>query len=304
MSRQIEMGDCANVLVVAITPRGPDRKVDLDGIRGNVKFLVDHGIQFVMPECGTGQAYDADLAEYESVVGTFLEAAGEDAFVVPGIGPGFGRSLEMGYIAHSLGAAGVMIMPVVGPASAKGVRVGLSEIAEKVKLPTILYQRRLDIMPVKDTIELCRQDSIVGLKYSVDDLGVFRKVNAGAGDHAAMVCGMAEEPSIDYLEEGAVGFSSGMANFVPSLSLKILSSYRNGDVGEARRVRDLMVPFEDFRGERQARYSTSALHAGMNQAGLAGGPVIPFSEDVDEKDLPRVATMLDTLLSEVERSAR
>ena len=301
MSRQIEMGDCANVLVVAITPRSPYRKADLEGIRTNVRFLVENGISFVMPECGTGQAYDTNLAEYESVVGTFLEAAGNDAFVVPGIGPGYGRSIEMGNIARSLGAAGVMIMPVVGPGSAKGVRAGLSEIADVVKLPTILYQRRLDIMPVDDTIELCKQDAIVGLKYSVDDMTAFRKINDGAGNSAAMVCGMAEEPSIKYLAEGAVGFSSGMANFVPGLSLRILSSFGNGDMVEAERIQELMVPFEDFRGECHARYSTSALHAGMDLAGLAGGPVIPFSEDVDGTDLPRLTSMMNTLMAEVKK---
>ena len=60
--------------------------------------------------------YDATLEEYEAVVGTYLDEAGDAASVVPGIGPGFGRALEMGHIARSLGVAGVMIMPVVGPA--------------------------------------------------------------------------------------------------------------------------------------------------------------------------------------------
>lgn len=301
MGRQIEMRDCANVLVVAITPRGSNRKADLQGIRNNVGFLIANGIEFIMPECGTGQAYDADLVEYEAVVGTFLEAAGDDAFVVPGIGPGYGRSLEMGHIARSLGAAGVMIMPVVGPGSARGVRQGLAEIAKAVQLPTMLYQRRLDLMPVDDTIELCKHDEIAGLKYSVDDLAAFAKIREGAGDRAAMVCGMAEEPCLDYLEAGAIGFSSGMANFVPALSLRILKSYRDGNLEEAKRIQDLMIPFEDFRGECQAKYSTSALHAGMNHAGLAGGPVIPFSEDVAESDLPRVSAMMDVLQEEVRK---
>ena len=301
MGRQIEMRDCANVLVVAITPRGSNRKADLQGIRNNVGFLIANGIEFIMPECGTGQAYDADLVEYEAVVGTFLEAAGDDAFVVPGIGPGYGRSLEMGHIARSLGAAGVMIMPVVGPGSARGVRQGLAEIAKAVQLPTMLYQRRLDLTPVDDTIELCKHDEIAGLKYSVDDLAAFAKIREGAGDRAAMVCGMAEEPCLDYLEAGAIGFSSGMANFVPALSLRILKSYRDGNLEEAKRIQDLMIPFEDFRGECQAKYSTSALHAGMNHAGLAGGPVIPFSEDVAESDLPRVSAMMDVLQEEVRK---
>ena len=194
-----------------------------------------------------------------------------------------------------------MTMPIVGPASAAGVRRGLAAITEKVQLPTILYQRRLDVMPVEQVVELCKIDEIVGLKYAVDDLDTFKRIVDGAGEDAAMICGMAEDPCIDYLENGAVGFSSGMANFVPRMSLTLLRQFVDGNREEARRLRDMMVPFEDFRGENGARYSGSALHAAMNYCGLGGGPVIPFAEDVAAADLPRVNAMMEILMQEEEK---
>lgn len=293
--KQITQSDCADVLVVAITPRKPDRSIDTDGIRRNVHHLIENGVRYIMPECGTGLVYDATLEEYETVVGTFIDAAGDAAFVVPGIGPGYGRSLEMGTIARSLGASGVMIMPIVGPGSAAGVLEGIGSIVDDVRLPVVIYQRRVNIMPADIVVSLCEKEGVVGLKYSVDDIGLFKEINDRVGDQAAMACGMAEEPSVAYLQAGAVGFSSGMANFVPRLSLELLRSFKAGDVAEAERIRIAMVPFEDFRGERGARYSSSALHAAMDASGLAGGPVIPFAEDVVDKDLPRVREMLDRL---------
>lgn len=293
--------DCRTVLVVAITPRQADRKVDLEGVRRNARYLVEHGVELAMPECGTGLVYDATLAEYEAVVGTWMDEVGDRMLVVPGIGPGYGRALEMGHIARSLGVAGTMIMPVVGPASARGVYTGLKEIAEEIKLPTILYQRRLDLMPIDQVVRLCQLEEVVGLKYAVDDVKTFDQIAAQAGATAAMICGMAEDPCIEYLEHGAVGFSSGMANFVPRLSLRLLRSFQQGKVEEARRLRALMVPFEDLRGERGARYSGSALHTGMDCAGLAGGPVIPFAEDVAPEDLPRVRALVQGLMQEEER---
>ena len=298
---QITQTDCADVLVVAITPRKPDRSIDTDGIEGNVRHLIENGVRYIMPECGTGLVYDATLKEYETVVGAFIDAAGEAAFVVPGIGPGYGRSLEMGRIARSLNASGVMIMPIVGPGSAAGVLEGIGSIVDDVQLPVVVYHRRTDIMPADVVVALCQKDGVVGLKYSVDDIALFKEINDRAGEQAAMACGMAEEPSIEYLQAGAVGFSSGMANFVPRLSLELLRSFKAGDVVEAERIRKEMVPFEDFRGERGARYSSSALHAAMDASGLAGGPVIPFAEDVADEDLHRVREMLDRL-HEVEES--
>lgn len=294
--RVLQKEDCHNVLVVAITPRNADRSIDLEGIGRNVRYLCAQGVDFIMPECGTGLVYDATLAEYEAVVGAYMDAAAEDALIVPGIGPGYGRSLEMGQIARSLGVAGVMIMPIVGPASANGVYAGLRAIAAKTQLPTILYQRRLDIMPVDQVVELCGLDEVIGLKYAVDDLQAFKQIEAKAGTAAAMVCGMAEEPSIDYMAAGAVGFSSGMANFSPRMSLALLHRFAAGDRAGAEELRQQMVPFEDFRGERSARYSSSALHAAMDRAGLAGGPVVPFAEDVAAEDLPRVHALVDELM--------
>ena len=289
---------CRNVLVVAITPRREDRGVDLQGARKNVAHLIEHGVDFIMPACGTGLVYDMSLEAYEALVGTFVDAAGDAAYIVPGIGPGFGRSLEMGCIAQSLGVAGVMIMPVVGPASAEGVFNGLKAITKTVQLPTILYQRRLDIMPVANVIRLCKLDGVIGLKYAVDDLEVFEAIAEKIGDQAAMLCGMAEDPCIAYMKCGAIGFSSGMANFVPRMSLTLLRKFASGDRAEAERLRALMVPFEDFRGEQGARYSASALHAAMDYVGLAGGPVIPFAADVAAEDLPRVRAMVDRLMLE------
>jgi dihydrodipicolinate synthase/N-acetylneuraminate lyase len=299
--RSLTAEDCTDVLVVAITPRTPTGEVDLQGIRDNVSHLVASGVRFLMPMCGTGLVYDATLDEFEQVTSAFLESAG-DALVVPGIGPGFGRSLEMARIAAGLGVAGAMVMPIVGPASAAGTSEGLRRISDTAGMPVILYQRRLDIMPVASVVRLCTElDGVVGLKYAVDDIDSFRRIVTGAGKACAMVCGMAEDPSIDYLQADAVGFSSGMANFVPRMSLALLQAFRVGDLKEAERLRSLMVPFEDFRGENGARYSGSALHAAMEVAGLAGGPVIPFAEDVAAADMPRVRQMLEGLLAEEQR---
>ena len=292
---------CHTVLVVATTPRKQDRQIDLEGIQKNVTFLVDNGVDFIMPQCGTGLVYDSTLAEFETVVGAFQDAAQGKAVIVPGIGPGYGRSLEMGKIAKSLNVEGVMIMPIVGPASDRGTYNGLKLISESVGLPIILYQRRLDIMPVDSVIKLCKLDEVVGLKYAVSDFNAFDKIRDGAAQDAAMVCGLAEDPCIDFMNHGAVGFSSGMANFLPKMSLTLHKQYFAGNKKEAQRLRDLMVPFEDFRAEGNGRYSGSALHTALEYANLAGGPVIPFVEDVAEKDIPRVHKMMDVLLKEEQK---
>ena len=98
--RELTKSDCANVLIVAITPRLEGGAIDVEGAARNVRYLIDAGADFIMPMCGTGLVYDATLEEYETTVGAFVDAAAGQALIVPGIGPGFGRSLEMAHIAR------------------------------------------------------------------------------------------------------------------------------------------------------------------------------------------------------------
>ena len=294
--RELNARECETVLVVTVTPRNAGGSLDLVGLRANCEFLIERGIKCIMPMCGTGLVYDVTLAEYEECISTVVDVVSERALVVPGIGPGFGRSIEMGKIAMSVGVSGVMIMPIVGPASIQGAEQGLRRIIEKVNLPVVIYQRRLDIMPIQHIVHLCELDSVVGLKYAVDDIKTFQTIVEKTHSDVAFLCGMAEDPALEYLKAGAVGYSSGMANFVPKTSLTMLNRYKNGDLIGAEEIRISMLPFEDFRGENHARYSGSALHSAMDFAGLVGGSVIPFAEEVADKDLQRLQHILNPIL--------
>ena len=209
-SRELTAADCRDVLVVAITPRGPDGFVDLAGVHRNVTHLIEGGARFLMPMCGTGLVYDATLEEFEKVTGAFVDAAGgpgdrrsrHRAGLRPGPGDGRHRPRPRRGRGHDHAHR-------IGPASPAGVSEGLGRIAEGAGFPVVLYQRRLDIMPVERVIDLCHRDEVAGLKYAVEDVRSFRRIVDGAGGACAMVCGMAEDPSVEYLEAGAVGFSSG-----------------------------------------------------------------------------------------------
>ena len=75
-------------------------------------------------------------------------------------------------------------------------------------------------------------------------------------------------------------------------------------------VSEAIVAAENLATGRSCRSacsaSPSALHAAMDRAGLAGGPVIPFAEDVAAADLSRLNAMVDGLMkseSELKQAA-
>lgn len=294
----IQRDDYDDVLVVTITPRRADGSVDRDGVRRNAVYLADRGVRILMPQCGTGLVYDASLDDYRQTVEATMEAVSNRAYVIPGVGPGYGRAKEMGVIARELGVDAVMIMPVVGPASPEGVYAGLSDLIRTLGLPVVLYLKSAELMPLESTIRLAKMDGVHAIKYAVKDLDMFDALVNEVGDRVALLCGMAEKPAVEFMDHGARGYSSGMANFVPRLSLAMHRAHKTGNRAEVERIHALMVPFEDLRGESRGKYNASALHVALEHIGLAGGPVIPMSAPVAPEDLDRVRSLTDGLMQQ------
>lgn len=292
----LQLDDYKGVLVVTITPRHPDGSVDIDGVKRNAQYLIDRGIRILMPQCGTGLVYDSSLDDYRRTVEAMTDAVGDQAYVIPGVGPGYGRTQEMGRIAREFGVDGVMIMPVVGPASPEGVYTGLSDLVQTLDLPIVLYLKDPRLMPVESTVRLAGMEQVHAIKYAVKDLGMFDALVDEIGDDVVLLCGMAEKPAVEFMDHGAKGYSSGMANFVPKMSLALHNAYMAGNRAEVERIHALMVPFEDIRAEGKGKYNAAALHVALERIDLAGGPVIPMSTNVIYEDLERVRSLTDELM--------
>jgi dihydrodipicolinate synthase/N-acetylneuraminate lyase len=285
-----------DVLVVTITPRHADRTVDIEGVKRNAIYLADRGVKIIMPQCGTGLVYDSSLEDYRITVEAVMEAVGDRTYVIPGVGPGFGRSQEMGSVAKEVGVDSVMIMPVVGPASPDGVFTGIRDLVESLDLPVVLYLKDARLMPLASTIRLARLPQVHAIKYAVTDYEMFDRLVDDVGDEVVLLCGMAEKPAVAFMDRGAKGYSSGMANFVPKLSLALHRAHRSNDADEVARIHALMVPFEDIRGEEKGKYNAAALHVANEHIGLAGGPVLPMCTDVAPTDIGRVRALTDHLM--------
>ena len=296
--RPISYDDYKDVLVVTITPRCPDRTVDVEGVKRNAVYLADRGVKIIMPQCGTGLVYDSSLDDYRTTVEATMEAVGERTYVIPGVGPGFGRAEEMGRIAREIGVDAVMIMPVVGPASPEGLYNGMCDLIASLGLPVVLYLKDARLMPVDSTVRLAGMSQVHAIKYAVADYDMFDRLVQEVGDVVVLLCGMAEKPAVAFMDHGAQGYSSGMANFLPKLSLAMHRAHRTGDRAEVERIHGLMVPFEDVRGEEKGKYNAAALHVANEHVGLAGGPVLPMCTDVAENDLDRVRDLTDRLMAE------
>ena len=91
---------------------------------------------------------------------------------------------------------------------------------------------------------------------------------------------------------GATGFTSGLANVEPGLSLEMLRCLRDGDYNGAMRVWRSVKPFSDPRARRNNANNVPVVKEALAQLGLCDRRVRPPLEALDAAEQGEVASIL------------
>src|SRR6478752_2537123 len=105
---------------------------------------------------------------------------------------------------------------------------------------------------------------------------------------------LAELAAPGYFAVGAVGFTSGLANVAPHLSLGMHTALRRGDNAEAMRIWDLIREFEAMRLVRNGADNVSVIKEALHQLGVSGPGVRAPSTRLSDGDRLRVTHILTT----------
>jgi 4-hydroxy-tetrahydrodipicolinate synthase len=155
-------------------------------------------------------------------------------------------------------------------------------IADAVpELGVVLYVRdaRISGAQIARLGELC--PNVIGVKYSVPDPVRFASVAHDAGrDRFVWLAGLAELSAPGYFAVGATGFTSGLANVAPAISLEYYGLLAKGDFKGALDVWDLIRPFEELRAVDSSADNVSVVKEALAQLGLCRREVRPPSRVV------------------------
>lgn len=281
--------------VTSATPFTDDlSRVEKGLLRENTTFLLEQGARMFYPCGNTGEFSSLSVTDWADVVETVVACAeGTDAAMVAGIGQNLPTALEMRRRADDLGASGVMIMTPEQPhISEEGIRRYLETLIEAGDAPVVLYRRPHG--PNDDTVtQLIEHPKVVGVKYGVNDVDAFRGAVLRGGDAAVWTCGIAERFAPAFSIHGSVGFTSGLVNFAPRLSLAMAEALAAGDLKAAIDIRDRVAAFEALRARDKDANNVSAVKAGMDLHGLAGGRVRPPLRDLDQQAVLEVKRLTE-----------
>jgi 4-hydroxy-tetrahydrodipicolinate synthase len=281
--------DLHGVGITPVTPFSSDlTRVDLEGLRANLEYILDRGARLLYPCGNTGEFTSLSFEEWTAVVEATIEVATGRAAVVPGIGHGYTTAREMLRRAASLGANGALVMPPHPTYLAdSGLIAFVTSLADEDALPLVIYKR--GGWPSGDgIIELVNHVPVAGVKDGETDISAFARHISASPPSVVWTCGTAERFAPFFAAAGGSGFTSGLGNVAPHLSLDMQRALERGDTAAALEIRERCFDFEEIRARHGSANNVSAVKTALDARGLGGGRVRPPMRDLDEETATEV----------------
>jgi 4-hydroxy-tetrahydrodipicolinate synthase len=267
-----------------VTPFTPDGGLDLDGAARLASHLVDQqGNDALVVNGTTGESPTTTDAEKELLVRVVVEAVGDRAKVVAGVGTNDTRhTIELAAGAEKAGADGLL---VVTPYYSKPPQAGLERhfraVADTTGLPVLLYDipHRAGVPIATETlVRLAEHERIVGVKDAKGDLTATSWVTSRTD--LAFYSGE-DALTLPMLAVGGVGLVGTSTHLTGALTKQLIAAHDHGDATEALALHRRLLPL--FTGIFRTQ-GTILVKAAMAAHGLPAGPVRPPLMDATDAE--------------------
>ena len=232
------------VLTAMVTPFDADGDLDLEAAQKVATHLVDAGSDGLVVSGTTGESPTTNPDEDGRLLTAVLEAVGDRASVVAGVGNNDTRaSVRLAEQAAAEGAHGTLI---VSPYYNKPPQAGLvrhfTTVAEAGGLPVMLYDipgRTIIRISIDSYQQLAEHELVVAVKDATGDLatGAVLIEQTGlawySGDDAF---------NLPWLAVGAAGVVSVVAHVAAPRYAAMYAAVAAGDLAEARRINADLAP--------------------------------------------------------------
>ena len=293
------------IIPALLTPFRPDGAVDRDALRAHVGWLIDHGVDGIMP-CGTtGESALLTDDEVVEVVEAVVAGAAGRVPVLAHVGrPGTRATIELGRRALDAGAAAVSaVVPYSHPLEPDMVlghyRAIMGALGPERVLAYCIPSHSNNVLDPGGLATL-----------ACEGLAGFKDSTMSGADHDAYVAALrgADRDDflllvglgallVDSLRAGSAGAVLGVANLHPQQCVRLRDAVGDGRDDEAERLQtalaheeDVAMPFPELKRATAERLRTEAgieygphMRAPLGPAGPAVAPEIASME----KSTPR-----------------
>jgi 4-hydroxy-tetrahydrodipicolinate synthase len=260
------------VLTAMVTPFTADGGLDLPGAQRLASHLVDAGNDGLVISGTTGEAPTTTDAEKADLLRAVVEAVGDRAHVVAGVGTN--STQHTVHLAQQAAAAGASALLVVTPYYNKppqpGIIAHVDRVASSTDLPVMLYDipgRTGTAMETATIVQLAQHPNVVAVKDAKLDLEATSWVLSRTD--LAYYSGQ-DGWTLPLLAVGAVGVVGTSTHVTAPGTRDMVEAFFAGDVARALALHTRLLPA--FTGIFRTQ-GTILVKAALRELGLPAGPV-------------------------------
>jgi dihydrodipicolinate synthase/N-acetylneuraminate lyase len=286
-----------SVLAVPPLARHADLSLNVEANRTLIRHLESGGVSTLMYG-GNANIYNIAPSEYPRLLDMLLEAASADTWLIPAVGPDFGKMSDQCAALRDRPFPTAMVLPASGTFTVSGAIDGVRRFADSFGRPAIAYVKSSDYLTPDALAQLMEEGVVTAIKYAIvrenpaEDPFLDQLVKRV--DRSRIISGIGERPVISHWKNfGLRAFTSGSVSIAPRVSMALLDALKSGDLAKAEDIRENFLPFETL---RDAINPIRVLHDGVTLSGIADmGPILPLLSNLDAASRERVAPVAGAL---------
>jgi 1-pyrroline-4-hydroxy-2-carboxylate deaminase len=242
----MKKADFKGILPAITTKMTAGQEVDLDGVRADVAFQLDAGVDAIIV-CGSlGEASSLTREEKLAICGAAVAEAGGHKPVLLTIAEDSTRAAaSLAAEAEQLGLDGLMVLPAMRyPADERETMTHFRAVAAASSLPIIIYNNPIaygiDLRP-KALAELADEPKFVAIKESSGDTRRINEIKRAVGDRYQLLTGV-DDLALESLLLGCVGWIAGLVVAFPHETVAIYRLVQQGRLKEALEIYRWFLP--------------------------------------------------------------
>ncbi|SCL30647.1 4-hydroxy-tetrahydrodipicolinate synthase [Micromonospora nigra] len=261
------------LITAMVTPFTADGALDLDGAARLAAHLVDEqGNDALVLNGTTGESPTTTDAEKERLVRAVVEAVGDRARILAGVGTNDTRhTIELAAAAEKAGAHGLLVVtPYYNKPPQAGLLRHFTAVADATGLPVMLYDipHRAGVPIETETlVRLAEHGRIVAVKDAKNDLTATSWVTSRSS--LAFYSGD-DSCTLPALAVGCVGVVGTSTHFTGVQTKRMIEAYDAGDNAAALALHRQLLPL--YTGIFRTQ-GVILVKAGLTATGLPAGPV-------------------------------
>jgi 4-hydroxy-tetrahydrodipicolinate synthase len=234
-------------IVAMITPFNTEDEVDQAGMRENINYLIDKGVEGVLAAGTTGESATITHVEQRKMMDILVDEVGGKVKAVAGAGSNSSKeSLSLVKYAENAGAdAALVITPYYNKPQQHGLYEHYKMLTETTDIPIIVYNvpsRTGTDIDVETIAKVSQLENIIGIKEANPDLDKVSQIQKkleklGNRDDFSIISGN-DNLTLPMISMGAKGVISVVANVDPERMGQMVRYALDGDYNNALKIHD------------------------------------------------------------------